>query len=122
MVSISCTLSSKQFPAEHAARNRGAFFSLEQFPVRRSRPFSLVLHQAETYRKYGWKLPVKLKRALSDIESKQAVAQLRPQPFGGQASVSATRAGDGYDAEFLTLVRVGNQDIVMSLDTASSDL
>jgi hypothetical protein len=72
----------------------------------------------DIYWKYGWEVPDELNQAAERI---QTVNRFMPPPEGkGKGTVIATPAR--FDVEYLIPVQVGKHNLMLDLDTGSSDL
>jgi hypothetical protein len=92
-------------------------FTLNQVAVNRT-----VRHpihaQREIYWKYGWEVPDELNQAAEHL---QTVNRLAPPP-GSKGKATVVAKSIQNDLEYLIAMQVGNHDLMLDLDTGSSDL
>jgi hypothetical protein len=89
-------------------RAAGKTFTLEQIPIKRTRPWTSALSVRKAHLKYGFKIPEDVEVAATRDE-KPSHTTLEARPVRS-------------DQMYVINVQVGNKNMSLDLDTGSSDL
>lgn len=94
-------------------------FTFDQVAVNRTARHSIRV-VSEAYWKHGFDLPSDIDDAVQALEL-ETVNKFVP-PAGGDISTSVTAQSIRNDLQYLIEVKVGKHDLMLDLDTGSSDL